>query len=146
MADRYTGIWRSRNAGATWYHVDTTEVFSVTVDPTDSNIVYAGAASDVGVLKSIDGGSSFSPKNKGMAGAFSSRTGSIQIDPKNPKVLYVGTDGTGVFKSNDGAESWFRINSGLDDLGVFGLAMAPGAHNILYAATFSSVYKKTTGK
>jgi photosystem II stability/assembly factor-like uncharacterized protein len=146
MADRDTGIWRSRNAGATWYRVDATPVFSITVDPNDSNIVYAGAASDVGVLKSTDGGSSFTPKNKGMAGEVSSRTGSLQVDPKNSRILYVGTGGTGVFKSTDGAESWFRINSGLDDLGVFGLAMAPGAHNILYAATFSSVYKKTTGK
>jgi photosystem II stability/assembly factor-like uncharacterized protein len=118
----------------------------VTVDPTDSNIVYAGAASEVGVLKSTDGGSSFTPKNNGMVGAFSSRTGSVQVDPKNPKVLFVGTDGTGVFKSNDGAETWFRINSGLADLSVFGFAMAPGSPNILYAATFSSVYKKTTGK
>jgi hypothetical protein len=105
--------------------------------------VYAGAASEVGVLKSTDGGSSFTPKNHGMLGAFASRTGSVQIDPKNPRLLYVGTDGTGVFKSTDGAESWFRINSGLDDLSVFGLAMAPGSpNNILYSATFSSVYKK----
>jgi len=143
MADRDNGIWRSQNAGASWYHVDATPAFSVTVDPTDSNIVYAGAGSEIGVLKSTNGGASFIPKNHGMLGAFSSRTGSVQIDPKNPKVLYVGTDGTGVFKSTDGAESWFRINSGLDDLSVFGLAMAPGSpNNILYGATFSSVYKK----
>ena len=142
MADRDTGIWRSRNAGATWYRVDATEVFSITVDPTDSNIVYAGAATEAGVLKSTDGGSSFTPKNNGMDGAASSRTGSLQVDQKNPNVLYVGTNGSGVFKSNDGAETWFPINSGLDDFGVFGLAMAPGSPNILYAATFSSVYKK----
>ena len=134
MADLDTGIWRSRNAGASWYNVDSTPVFSITVDPNDSNIVYAGAASEVGVLKSTDGGSSFTPKNNGMVGAVSSRTGSVQVE----------TDGTGVFKSNDGAETWFPINSGLDDLSVFGLAMAPGSPNILYAATFSSVHKKTT--
>jgi photosystem II stability/assembly factor-like uncharacterized protein len=142
FADHDSGIWRSRNAGASWHLVDTTPVFSVTVDPNDSNIVYAGAASEVGVLKSIDAGSSFTPKNNGMLGAFSSRTGSVQVDPKHSNVLYVGTDGTGVFKSNDGAETWFPINSGLDDLSVYGLAMAPGSPNHLYAATFSSVYKK----
>jgi len=116
------------------------------VDPNDSNIVYAGAASEAGVLKSTDGGSSFTPKNKGMLGAFSSRTGSVQVDPKDSKVLYVGTEGTGVFKSNDGGENWFEINSGLDDTSVYGLAMAPGSPNILYGATFSSVYKKIAGK
>jgi hypothetical protein len=46
-------------------------------------------------------------------------------------------------RSKDGGETWFRINVGLDDLGVFGLAMAPGTpNNTLYTATFSSVYKK----
>ena len=146
MADRDTGIWRSRNAGASWYHVDSTRMVSVTVDPYDSNIVYAGAASDAGVLKSTNGGSSFTPKNNGLLGARSSRTGSIQVDLKHPNVLYVGTEDNGVFKSYDSAETWFRINAGLDDQGVFGLAMAPGTPNILYAATFSSVYKKTTSK
>ena len=47
-------------------------------------------------------------------------------------------------KSKDGAQTWFRINSGLDDLVVTGFVMAPGSSDTLYAATlFSSVYKKT---
>jgi len=144
FADRSIGIWRSRNAGASWYHVDATPVFSVTVDPTDSNIVYAGAASGDGVLKSTNGGSSFTPKNTGLLGVRTSRTGSVQVDPKHPNILYVGTEGTGVFKSTDSAETWFRFNAGLDDFGVFGFAIDTGSPNILYAATASSVYKKTT--
>jgi photosystem II stability/assembly factor-like uncharacterized protein len=144
FADRSSGIWRSRNAGATWRRVDATPVFSVTVDPTDSNIVYAGTRYD-GVLKSTDGGSSFTKKNNRLSGNGTSRTGSVQIDPSHPNVLYVGTEGNGVFKSTDGAETWFRINFGLDDLDVTGFAMAPGSPNILYAATqLSSVYKKST--
>lgn len=142
FADRSSGIWRSQNAGATWYLVDATPAFSVTVDPTDSNTVYAGTT-DNGVLKSIDGGSSFAAKNNRLSGSRTSRTGSVQIDPSHPNVLYVGTEGNGVFKSEDGAETWFRINSGLDDLLVTGFVMAPGSPDTLYAATFSSVYKKT---
>jgi photosystem II stability/assembly factor-like uncharacterized protein len=142
FADRSQGIWRSRNAGEAWYRIDATPAFSVTVDPTDSNIVYAGTLQD-GVLKSTDGGSSFTAKNNRLSGNRTSRTGSVQVDPKHPNVLYVGTEGNGVFKSKDGAETWFRVNIGLDDLVVTGFAMAPGSPNILYAATFSSVYKKT---
>ena len=96
------------------------------------------------MLKSTDGGSSFTAKNNRLSGNRTSRTGSVQVDPNHPNVLYVGTEGNGVFKSKDGAETWFRINSGLNDLVVTGFAMAPGPPNILYAATFSSVYKKTT--
>jgi hypothetical protein len=81
-----------------------------------------------------------------LSGNGTSRTGSVQIDLKHPNVLYVGTEGNGVFKSKDGAETWFRINSGLDDLVVTGFVMAPGSPDTLYAATlFSSVYKKVNG-
>jgi photosystem II stability/assembly factor-like uncharacterized protein len=140
FADRFTGIWRSRNAGASWINVDGTGVFSVTVDPTDSNIIYAGATSG-GVLKSTDGGSSFSLMSTGLPGDPTSRTGSVQVNPKHPNVLYVGTEGDGVFESTDGAQTWFAINTGLDDQGVIGLVMDAAFPNILYASTSSSVYK-----
>ena len=38
FADRGSSIWRSQDAGASWINVDAMPVFSVTVDPTDSNI------------------------------------------------------------------------------------------------------------
>jgi hypothetical protein len=46
-----------------------------------------------------------------------------------------------VLKSIDGAETWFPLNTGLDDQNVFGLAMDPSSPGILYASTSSSVYK-----
>jgi photosystem II stability/assembly factor-like uncharacterized protein len=135
-----SGIWRSQDAGASWINVDETPVLSVTPDPTYSNIVYAGA--NPGVLKSTDGGASFSPKSVGLPeDTQTSRTGSVQVDPNRPNVLYVGTEGAGVFKSIDGAENWFPLNTGLDDQNVFGLAMDPSSPGILYASTSSSVYK-----
>ena len=115
----------------------------MTVDPTDSNIVYAGTTGN-GVLKSTDAGSSFRKKSHGLPkDATTARTGSVLVNPKNHNVLYVGIEGEGVFKSTDGARTWSPINSGLDALGVVGLAMAPEFPDILYASTFSSVYKIT---
>ncbi len=144
FADRSSGIWRSRNAGASWNHIDAAPVFSVTVDPTDSNIVYAGT-NGYGVLKSTDGGSSFRKRSHGLPDdTRTARTGSVLIDPRDHNVLYVGTEDEGVFKSTDGGRNWFPINSGLDDLGVFGLAMDPEFPDTLYASTNSSVYKIST--
>ncbi len=139
------GIWRSRDGGKSWVQVDETPVLSVTVDPTDSNIVYAGTA-DGHVLMSIDGGTSFSDKSIGLPdGSPTSRTGSVQVNPNHPNVLYVGTF-DGVFKSTDSAESWFPINSGLYDTGIIGLAMDPESPNTLYVSTtVSSVFKTVTG-
>ena len=139
------GVWRSTDGGKSWLQVDPTPAFSVTVDPTDSTVVYA-ATQAAGVLKSTDGGATFALKSAGLpAEVTTSRTGSLQVDPQNPSVLYVGTEGTGVFKSVDGAQTWASVNRGLEDpirlVHVFGLAMDPYSPGTLYASTSSSVFK-----
>jgi photosystem II stability/assembly factor-like uncharacterized protein len=139
-----SGIWRSTDAGVSWINVDQTPSLSVTVDPVESNIVYAGTF--VGVLKSVDGGTSFVSQSDGLPDGFqTARTGSVQVDPRNHNVLYVAFEGAGVFKSMNGGDSWAAINTGLDDLGVFGIALDSDSPDILYVSTNSSVYKTSSG-
>jgi photosystem II stability/assembly factor-like uncharacterized protein len=139
-----SGIWRSTDAGASWINVDESPSLSVTVDPAESNIVYAGTFT--GVLKSVDWGASFVSQNAGLPDGFqTARTGSVQVDPRQHNVLYVAFEGAGVFKSLNGGDSWTVINTGLDDLGVFGIALDSDSPDILYVSTNSSVYKTTSG-
>jgi photosystem II stability/assembly factor-like uncharacterized protein len=139
-----SGIWRSTDAGASWINVDQTPSLSVTVDPVEPNIVYAGTF--VGVLKSVDWGASFVSQSVGLPDGFqTARTGSVQVDPRRHNVLYVAFEGAGVFKSMDSGASWAAINTGLDDLGVFGIALDSDSPDILYVSTNSSVYKTTSG-
>jgi photosystem II stability/assembly factor-like uncharacterized protein len=81
--------------------------------------VYVGAASG-GVWKSVNGGTSFKPVfDKQPVQSI----GAITIDPKNPKVIWVGTGepwtrnsvsvGDGVYKSVDGGDNW--SNAGLNN-------------------------------
>src|SRR5262249_52734241 len=60
--------------------------------------------------------------------------------------LYVGTNGSGVFKSTDGGSSWSAMNTGLP--GGFpiitALAIAPTTPTTLYAVT-AGVFKSTNG-
>src|SRR6266480_4268980 len=81
--------------------------------------VYVGAASG-GVWKSVNGGTTFKPVfDKQPVQSI----GAITIDPKNPKVIWVGTGeawtrnsvslGDGVYKSIDGGETW--TNMGLKE-------------------------------
>ena len=139
-----SGIWRSIDAGASWINVDETASLSITVDSVEPNIVYAGTFT--GVLKSVDSGMTFVSQSAGLPDEFqTARTGSVQINPRQHNVLYVALEGAGVFKSVDGGDSWTPINTGLDDLGVFGIALDADSPDTLYVSTNSSVYKTTSG-
>src|SRR5215217_3249871 len=77
--------------------------------------VYVGSASG-GVWKSVNGGTTFKPVfDKQPVQSI----GAVTIDPKNPKVVWVGTGeawtrnsvsvGDGVYKSIDGGDNWTNV-------------------------------------
>src|SRR6266571_5370788 len=77
--------------------------------------VYIGAASG-GVWKSVNGGTTFKPVfDKQPVQSI----GAITVDPKNPKVVWVGTGeawtrnsvsiGDGIYKSVDGGDNWTNL-------------------------------------
>jgi photosystem II stability/assembly factor-like uncharacterized protein len=77
--------------------------------------VYIGSASG-GVWKSVNGGTTFKPVfDKQPVQSI----GAVTIDPKNPKIVWVGTGepwtrnsvsiGDGVYKSTDGGENWTNV-------------------------------------
>jgi photosystem II stability/assembly factor-like uncharacterized protein len=77
--------------------------------------IYVGSASG-GVWKSTNGGTTFKPVfDKQPVQSI----GAVTIDPKNPKVIWVGTGepwtrnsvsvGDGVYKSTDGGENWTNV-------------------------------------
>ena len=80
--------------------------------------IYAGSASG-GVWKSVNGGTTYKPVfDKQPVQSI----GAVTIDPKNPKVVWVGTGeswtrnsvsvGDGIYKSTDGGDNW--TNMGLN--------------------------------
>jgi hypothetical protein len=56
--------------------------------------------------------------------------------PSNPDVAYLGTAGSGVYKSTDGGATWGAV--GLSGYNVWGLAVDPVESQIVYAATLTS--------
>ncbi len=100
--------------------------------------VYIGSASG-GVWKSTNGGTTYKPVFDKQG---SQSIGAIAIDPKNPKVVWVGTGeswtrnsvsvGDGVYKSVDGGENW--ISAGLKDSErVSKIIVDPTDSNTVYA-------------
>ncbi len=99
--------------------------------------VYIGSASG-GVWKSVNGGTTFKPVfDKQPVQSI----GAVTIDPKNPKVIWVGTGeswtrnsvsiGDGVYKSTDGGENW--TNVGLKETErIATILVDPGDSNTVY--------------
>jgi hypothetical protein len=106
-------------AGTPWISIGPRNVNgrvkSLAVDPTNADIIYAGAASG-GVWKSIDAGESWRPLWDAQE---SLAIGSLAVAPSAPNTIYVGTGewtpgwgpsypGAGVYVSTDGGNNWTR--------------------------------------
>ena len=81
-------------------------------DPTNNNIIYAGAPAG-GLWKSIDGGGIWKPMTDFLPVIGCS---DLAIDPKNPNTLYLATgdndasdtQSIGIMKSTDGGVTWLE--------------------------------------
>jgi len=152
------GVWKSTNAGTTWKPISdqapSLAIGSVAIDPSNHLIVYAGtgAANDggsqlgAGVLKSLDGGASWSVVGN-ADGSFYGRTiHQLVIVPQNPSLLYATTD-IGIFKSADGGASWSSIyaffSSSYSSGGIAELVLDPGTPATVVAAVY---YTGSTGR
>src|SRR6266581_4414203 len=102
--------------------------------------VYVGAASG-GVWKSVNGGTTFKPVFDKQA---VQSVGAVTIDPKNPKVIWVGTGeawtrnsasiGDGVYKSTDGGKTWTKVLKGANaSTGCSMMSMDPQNPKTLFA-------------
>jgi hypothetical protein len=60
---------------------------------------------------------------------------SVAVDPASPATLYVGSHGSGVWKTTDGGASWNPITDSLPTLKIAALAVDPAQTSRVYVAT-----------
>lgn len=134
------GVFKSEDGGSSWKAINgglgNDWVYALAIHPQQSDVIYAGTGSRA--LKSRDGGANW----YGVLGGF--YVHSIVINALRPHVVYTGTDGDGVLMSTDGGEYWSLINDGLDDPGIYTLAIDPGNSDVLYAGSKSGQVLKGT--
>lgn len=133
------GILKTTDGGETWEksldwsYNQNHGVWSVKIDPNDTNIIYA--ATTDGVYKSINGGTSwFKSLNVAMAN-------DLVIHPNNSNTIVVGcgnfgSTGNGMYKSTNGGVNWTKITNVLPSTfqGKIQLNYAPSNPDILYAS------------
>jgi photosystem II stability/assembly factor-like uncharacterized protein len=144
------GMWKSVDAGKSWQSIGLTEsrhIPRVRVHPRNPELVYAAVLGDLfksseqrGVYRSKDGGRTWEKVLfvNADAGAID-----LLIDPGNPRILYASTwrvrrtpyslesggEGSALWKSVDGGDSWVNVsdNKGMPKgpLGIIGVAVSP---------------------
>jgi photosystem II stability/assembly factor-like uncharacterized protein len=84
-------------------------------------------------LKSSNGGSTWEPKMKidEKKNISVANILSMQVNPQDPNIIYIGTADNGLFVSKDGAETWSNIKF---PASVYGLALNPQNPQIIYAS------------
>ena len=152
------GMWKSEDAGKTWKNIglkDGRHITNIMIHPDDANTVWVGVMGHLfgpnkerGIFKSTDGGKTWK-----HVLFINDQTGcsDLVIEPGNPSVLYAGTwrvirtpyslesggDGSGLWKSTDGGETWSNISAtkGLPKgtWGIVGVAIAPSNTDKVYA-------------
>ena len=150
------GVYKSKDGGKTWDHVGLPKaglIGAVEIHPNNPDEVFVAAIGqpfqtniERGVYRSQDGGKSW---KKVLFIADSVGVSDIEFAPGNPKIIYAGTWRTerkpwtiisggqngGIYKSQDGGETWVKKTRGLPKglIGKIDLAVSPDDPDRLYA-------------
>jgi len=122
MEGTFGGVFRQAVGDNQWEHLtsglpDDTQVHAITVHPENPDVVYIGTTK--GAYRSSNRGTRWEKLNlPGDADIWS-----VCIHPKNPRIVYAGASPPGVYRSDDGGDSWRKTaDPGLPDRVIMGFA------------------------
>ena len=99
------GIYKTTDGAQSWKRIGESlpdqMISAMLLDRSAANVLYA--ASRQGIHKSEDGGTTWRALNQGFT---SLNVRSMAQSPLDPKVWYVGTNGSGLYRSEDRGENW----------------------------------------
>ncbi len=158
VAEGLGGMWRSDDGGKSWKNLGLKEgrhIVRIIVHPKDPNTVWVavighlfGPHEERGVYKTTDGGKTW---KKTLFVNNQTGCSDLVMEPGNPTVFYAGMwhvlrtpysmesggDGSGLYKSIDGGETWTNISAkkGLPKgtWGIVGVAVAASNTDKIYS-------------
>ncbi|MGZ4038598.1 MAG: WD40/YVTN/BNR-like repeat-containing protein, partial [Bacteroidia bacterium] len=145
------GLWKSTDNGATWNtttdQLATLGAADLAIDPSNTNIMYlatgdndAGDTKSIGVMKSVDGGLTWSATGLSWATSLQRRIGKLLVNPLNTSEVTAATS-VGVYRTLNSGVSWTLVQSG----SFTDMEYRPGDTTTIYVAGGASLYKSTNG-
>jgi photosystem II stability/assembly factor-like uncharacterized protein len=148
------GVWKTTNGGTNWTPLTDTQVSlaigAIAIDPSNHLNIYAGTGEDnnnqdgytgAGILKSTNGGTTWTNLPGPFVGPFDSTTGggsigSLAVHPTNGQILLAGVTlegADGVYRSTDGGSTWTGVLGG-SGFPATGVVFDPTNGNNAFAA------------
>lgn len=160
------GILKTTNNGATWSNIFTEapviSIGALALDPSDDQVLYAGTGEansssqsylGNGIYKTTDGGATWQHLGLEQTAYF----GRIVVDYSNTSrifavacgTLFTPNDHRGIYRSQDGGQSWQQVLFVSDSTSGIDIAQHPANPQILYAAMWERMrghtYRRSHG-
>ncbi|HEY0482638.1 MAG TPA: hypothetical protein VGD37_34185, partial [Kofleriaceae bacterium] len=152
------GVWKTTDAGATFTPIfdgqGSLSIGALAIDPRDSDVLYVGTGEASpgggsvtypgdGVWKTRDGGATWQHLGLDQTVAI----GRIVVDPRTPDTVFVAAMGNlysrnvdrGVYRSQDGGQTWTKVLFVSDIAGAVDLAIDPVDPRRVFAATWERI-------
>lgn len=105
------------------------------------------AQGPMGVFRSADAGETWMAKStlltaQGVKSLSGAKVYKLYTDPSDPKAIYMGTRGQGLFYSYDNAETW-NSSPAMNGKYIYALAVDPKDKCTIYVSDGAHIYKST---
>ena len=135
------GLYRKEHNDSQWTKLSkgmppSPQVRAIAIDPRNSSTLFVGTQR--GVYRSKDSGDSFERMNMDEGRIV----WSIKFHPNNPNTMFLGTEGSEIYRSDDSGENWSYISTILNNNSVqmafatriLGIGIEPDEPQQMYAA------------
>jgi photosystem II stability/assembly factor-like uncharacterized protein len=85
-----------------------------------------------GIWRSSDGGETWQRVRHGLYSESAVRA--LAVHPRDARILYCGAD-SGIYRSEDGGEHWERLDSPMNEIPIWALAIDPIEPDTIFAGT-----------
>ncbi|MGZ4036906.1 MAG: WD40/YVTN/BNR-like repeat-containing protein, partial [Bacteroidia bacterium] len=152
------GLWKSTDNGATWTtntdQLASLGVADITIDPTNTNIMYLatgdldgsgsgfsfGDTKSTGVLKSTDGGATWNTTGLSWTTSQQRFISKLLLNPQNTGEVFAFTS-VGIYRTRDAAATWTLVTNG----NFKDAEYKPGDTTTIYAANGAVLMHSTNG-
>jgi photosystem II stability/assembly factor-like uncharacterized protein len=156
------GVWKTVDAGRNWTaksdSAESLAIGALAMDPKNHLVLYAGTGEGniafeksyygVGVLKSTDGGETWTLCGGSTNPLVGSRFFRLAVNPLDSNIVFAATT-YGLFRSTNGGENWMQMINGLPNItrtiiAATDVVINPINPNIVYTAFWGSGIYMTT--